>query len=327
MTNAYLNFRYRASSASITITITSTSTSTNFSALRTSRSALFEGANTMTDPARQLGTLTLSTDRPFLIAGPCVIESEDHTLFMAERLRAVAAHAGLPYIFKASFDKANRTSIHSYRGPGPQEGLRILARVKAELGLPILTDYHDAAQAAMVAEVADVLQVPAFLCRQTDLIVAGVKTGAVVNIKKGQFVAPWDLEHSVNKAREAGGERIWVTERGASFGYNNLVTDFRSLAIMARWGCPVVFDATHSVQIPSGAGGKSGGQREFIEPLIRGAVAVGVDGIFLEVHDRPEQALCDGPNSLSLDRLPAVLRQIMLLDAARREALEGNAEH
>ena len=264
----------------------------------------------MTHPARQLGGLNLPEDRPFLIAGPCVIESEEHTLFMAERLAAVAERAGFPYLFKASFDKANRTSIHSYRGPGMEEGLRILARVKAELGLAILTDYHETGQAAAVAEVADVLQLPAFLCRQTDLILAGVKTGKVVNIKKGQFVAPWDLEHSMNKAREAGGEKIWVTERGASFGYNNLVTDLRSLVIMARWGCPVVFDATHSVQIPSGAGGKSGGQREMIEPLLRGAVAVGVDGIFLEVHDHPEQALCDGPNSLALERLPAVLRQI-----------------
>lgn len=277
----------------------------------------------MTDPSRQLDSLTLPADRPFLIAGPCVIESEDHVLFMAERLAAAAAEAGLPYIFKASFDKANRTSIHSYRGPGLEEGLRILGRVKRELGLPILTDYHESGQAAPAAEVADILQVPAFLCRQTDLIVAGVKTGKIVNIKKGQFVAPWDLEHSVNKAREAGGEKIWVTERGASFGYNNLVTDLRSLAIMARWGFPVVFDATHSVQIPSGAGGKSGGQREFIEPLIRGAVAVGVDGIFMEVHDRPEQALCDGPNSLPLERVGAVLRQIRLLDEARRAAINS----
>ena len=275
------------------------------------------------DPARQLDTLTLPDDRPFLIAGPCVIESEDHVLFMAERLAAAAQAAGLPYIFKASFDKANRTSIHSFRGPGLDEGLRILARVKRELGLPILTDYHESSQAAAVAEVADVLQVPAFLCRQTDLIVAGVKTGRVVSIKKGQFVAPWDLEHSVNKAREAGGRKIWVTERGASFGYNNLVTDLRSLVVMARWGCPVVFDATHSVQLPSGAGGVSGGQREMIEPLIRGAVAVGVAGIFLEVHDQPEKALCDGPNSLALERLPAVLRQIVLLDQARRAAING----
>ena len=277
----------------------------------------------MTHPARQIGALELPADRPFIIAGPCVIESEDHTLFLAEAIAAIVREAGLPYLFKASFDKANRTSIHSYRGPGLEEGLRILARVKAELGLPILTDYHESGQAAAVAEVADVLQVPAFLCRQTDLIVAGVKTGKIVNIKKGQFVAPWDLEHSVNKAREAGGERIWVTERGSSFGYNNLVTDLRSLVTMARWGFPVIFDATHSVQIPSGAGGKSGGQREMIEPLIRGAVATGVDGVFMEVHDRPDQALCDGPNSLSLERLPAVLRQIVALDQARRDSFEN----
>lgn len=277
----------------------------------------------MTDPARQLAQLLLPTDRPFIIAGPCVIESEEHTLMLAERIAEMAARAGLPYIFKASFDKANRTSITSYRGPGIKEGLRILARVKKEFGLPILTDYHEAGQAEEVAQVADILQVPAFLCRQTDLIVAGVKTGAVVNIKKGQFVAPWDLQHSVAKAREAGGEKIWLTERGACFGYNNLVTDLRSLVVMGSWGYPVVFDATHSVQIPSGAGGKSGGQREYIEPLIRGAVAVGVDGIFMEVHDRPDQALCDGPNALALDRLPAVLAQIKMIDQARRAAMSS----
>jgi 2-dehydro-3-deoxyphosphooctonate aldolase (KDO 8-P synthase) len=224
-------------------------------------------------------------------------------------------------IFKASFDKANRTSIHSFRGPGLREGLRILERVKRGFALPILTDIHESAQTAEVAEVADVLQVPAFLCRQTDLIVAAVKTGRVVNIKKGQFVAPWDLEFSVQKAREAGGERIWVTERGTSFGYNNLVTDLRALVVMARWGCPIIFDATHSVQIPSGAGGKSGGQREYIEPLVRGAVAVGVDGIFLEVHDQPDKAPCDGPNALPLERLPAMLVQIKVLDEARRRAI------
>lgn len=279
---------------------------------------------TISDPARQLDQLTLSADRPFLIAGPCIIESEEHTLKMAEAIQAITARAGVPFIFKASFDKANRTSIHSYRGPGPQEGLRILARVKKELGLPILTDYHEAAQAAAVAEVADVLQVPAFLCRQTDLIVAGVRTGRVVNIKKGQFVAPWDLEHSVRKAREAGGEKIWVTERGACFGYNNLVTDLRALVVMAGWGCPVIFDATHSVQLPSGAGGKSGGQREFIEPLLRGAAAVGADGFFLEVHDQPDQALCDGPNALDLKRLPAVLEQIKCIDQARRAVLAAS---
>jgi 2-dehydro-3-deoxyphosphooctonate aldolase (KDO 8-P synthase) len=277
----------------------------------------------MIDSARQVGSLNLPQDRPFLIAGPCVIESEAHTLMLAERIQKMAAQAGLPYIFKASFDKANRTSIYSYRGPGLAEGLRILARVKQELGLPILTDYHESSQAAPAAEVADVLQVPAFLCRQTDLIVAGVKTGKVVNIKKGQFVAPWDLEHSVQKAREVGGEKIWLTERGVTFGYNNLVVDLRSLVVMGRWGFPVIFDATHSVQIPSGAGGKSGGQREFIEPLVRGAVAVGVDGIFLEVHERPEEAKCDGPNAMPLDRLPALLGQIKMLDEARRAAMNG----
>jgi len=270
--------------------------------------------------SRQIGEMTLPEDRPFIIAGPCVIESEAHALELGAAIRDAVAAAGLPYIFKASFDKANRTSLDSYRGPGLREGLRTLARVKSQLRVPILTDFHDPDQAAPVAEVADVLQVPAFLCRQTDLIVAGAKTGRILNIKKGQFVAPWDLQHSVQKAVEAGGERIWLTERGASFGYNNLVTDLRALVIMRTWGWPVVFDATHSVQLPSGAGGRSGGQREFIEPLVRGAVAVGVDGVFLEVHEAPERALCDGPNALPLERLPAVLSAIKLLDAARRAA-------
>jgi 2-dehydro-3-deoxyphosphooctonate aldolase (KDO 8-P synthase) len=278
--------------------------------------------------ARRIGELLLPNDRPFIIAGPCVIESEAHALELGAAIRDIVARAGLPYIFKASFDKANRTSIQSYRGPGLREGLRILARVKAELGVPILTDYHDADQAAPVAEVADILQVPAFLCRQTDLILAGARTGRILNIKKGQFVAPWDLHYSVQKALDAGCERIWLTERGASFGYNNLVTDLRSLVIMRQWGWPVVFDATHSVQLPSGAGGTSGGQREFIEPLIRGAVAVGVDGVFMEVHEAPERALCDGPNALPLARLEAVLSMIKKLDQARREAaVESGASH
>jgi 2-dehydro-3-deoxyphosphooctonate aldolase (KDO 8-P synthase) len=273
--------------------------------------------------ARRIGELELPGDRPFIIAGPCVIESEAHALDLGRRIRETVAAAGMPYIFKASFDKANRTSLHSYRGPGLREGLRILQRVKDELRVPILTDYHEAEQAAPVAEVADVLQVPAFLCRQTDLIVAGARTGRILNIKKGQFVAPWDLHYSVQKAVEAGCKRLWLTERGASFGYNNLVTDLRSLVIMRQWGWPVVFDATHSVQLPSAAGGASGGQREFIEPLVRGAVAVGVDGVFLEVHETPERALCDGPNALPLDRLPALLATFKRIDAARRETAEG----
>lgn len=274
----------------------------------------------MTHPARLLEHLELPEDRPFLIAGPCVIESEEHTLELAAKIKAVAAEAGIPYLFKASFDKANRTSLKSYRGPGLNEGLRILARVKQELGLPIVTDYHESAQAEAVAEVADVLQVPAFLSRQTDLIVAGAKTGRVLNIKKAQFMAPWDLEHSVEKARESGCEKIWVTDRGTCFGYNNLVTDMRSLAVMQGFGCPVVFDATHSVQIPSGAGGASGGRREFIEPLVRGALAVGIDGLFLEVHENPDKALSDGPNMVPLAELPRLLKIVNCIDQARRTA-------
>lgn len=270
-------------------------------------------------PARQLDHLTLVEDRPFLIAGPCVIESETHIMNLAGSIAAIAAEAGIPYIFKASFDKANRTSIHSYRGPGLKEGLRILGRVKDEFKLPVLTDYHTPDQAEAVAEVADVLQVPAFLARQTDMIVAGARTGRVLNIKKAQFMAPWDMEHSVTKARESGCEKIWVSERGTTFGYNNLVSDPRSLVVLGRLGCPVVFDATHSIQIPSGAGGKSGGQREFLEPLLRAALAVGIDGVFMEVHDDPDQALSDGPNMLPLERLPAVLEMIKSMDAARRQ--------
>ncbi len=262
--------------------------------------------------------LTLPAQRPLLIAGPCVIESEDHARMMADRIREVAEAAGVALVFKASYDKANRTSIESYRGPGLEEGLRILDGIKRDMGVPILTDFHEPGQAEPVAQVADVLQVPAYLCRQTDMIVAAARTGRVVNIKKGQFTAPWDMEHAVTKARRAGCERVWLTERGTCFGYNNLVSDPRSLVEMCRLGCPVIFDATHSVQIPSGAGGKSGGRRELVEPLIRAAVAVGVDGVFLEVHDRPDQAKSDGPNMLPLERLGAVLEMIKRIDQARR---------
>ena len=273
-------------------------------------------------PARQLDGLLLPENVPFIIAGPCVIESEEHILRMAEALKAIAGRAGMPFIFKASFDKANRTSITSYRGPGLEEGLRILARVKAEFGLPILTDFHEPSQAAAVAEVADVLQVPAFLARQTDMVTAAAQTGRVVNIKKGQFMAPWDIKHSLNKAHEAGTEKVWLTERGVSFGYNTLVSDMRALEVMRGMGCPVVYDATHSIQQPSGAGGKSGGQREFLEPLLRGAVAVGVDGVFIEVHDNPDAGLSDGPNMLPLERFEAVLHMIKAIDAVRRDHIQ-----
>jgi 2-dehydro-3-deoxyphosphooctonate aldolase (KDO 8-P synthase) len=261
---------------------------------------------------------SLPADRPLVIAGPCVIESEDHVMRMAEGIRSATDRAGVTLVFKASFDKANRTSIDSYRGPGLDEGLRILARARSEVGVPILTDYHEPAQAEAVAEVADVLQVPAFLCRQTDLVVAGAVTGKILNLKKGQFMAPTDIFYSVEKARSAGCREIWLTERGTSFGYQNLVSDMRSLVIMSESGCPVIFDATHSIQLPSAAGGKSGGQREYLEPLVRAAVAVGVGGVFIEVHDDPDHALSDGPNMLPLDRLPKVLEMIRKIDETSR---------
>jgi 2-dehydro-3-deoxyphosphooctonate aldolase (KDO 8-P synthase) len=251
----------------------------------------------------------------FLIAGPCVIESEDHALKMAESISNVARKLHLPYIFKASYDKANRTSLKSFRGPGLQEGLRILQRVKDRTGVPVLTDVHEAVHVRRVAEVADVVQIPAFLCRQTDLLVAAARNAKAINIKKGQFVSPWDMRHAVEKVRESGNNNVFLTERGSSFGYNNLVVDMRSLAIM-RGFAPVVFDATHSVQLPSaGADGKavSGGQPEFIPLLSRAAVAAGVDGIFMEVHDNPAQAKSDGANALALKNLEAVLIELLAI--------------
>jgi 2-dehydro-3-deoxyphosphooctonate aldolase (KDO 8-P synthase) len=244
-----------------------------------------------------------------LIAGPCVIESEEHVHRMADAIRAVAG----PFVFKASFDKANRTSLTGFRGPGLQEGLRILAGVKAA-GHAILTDIHEPAQAARAAEVADILQIPAFLCRQTDLLVEAGRTGRIVNIKKGQFVAPQDIRHAAEKVASTGNNQILLTERGSSFGYNNLVVDMRGLQMMREFGWPVVFDATHSVQLPSGSGGASGGQPQFIEPLARAAVAVGVDAIFVEVHDRPEEALSDGPNALRLHLLASFWGRLRAID-------------
>jgi 2-dehydro-3-deoxyphosphooctonate aldolase (KDO 8-P synthase) len=248
-----------------------------------------------------------------LIAGPCVIESAAATLEIARTLRDYARELDLPLIFKASYDKANRTSLSSYRGPGLKQGLEILARVKAEVGLPVLSDVHQVSEVEPAARVLDVLQIPAFLCRQTDLVVAAARTGKVVNIKKGQFLAPWDLQPVIEKVRAAGNDRIILTERGASFGYNNLVVDFRSLPLMRGLGCPVVLDVTHSVQLPGGQGSCSGGQCEFIAPLARAAVAVGVDGLFMEVHPDPAQALCDGPNSLPLNQVPALWRELKAL--------------
>jgi len=275
----------------------------------------------------QVGNAVIGGGNLFLIAGPCVIESEDHAIRMAEIIKGVTRSLSFPFIFKASYDKANRTSLKSFRGPGVSEGLRILNRIKKEVGLPVLTDVHEAADVPRVAEVADILQIPAFLCRQTDLIVAAAKSGRVVNIKKGQFVSPWDMKHAITKCREAGNNRVFVTERGSSFGYNNLVVDMRSLAIMRRFA-PVVFDATHSVQLPSAShpddngAAVSGGQPEFIPVLARAAVAAGVDGVFMEVHDNPQQAKSDGANALESTKLRGVLKELQavqraLMDAAR----------
>jgi 2-dehydro-3-deoxyphosphooctonate aldolase (KDO 8-P synthase) len=251
----------------------------------------------------------------FLIAGPCVIESEAHAVKMAEEISAVARKLQIPYIFKASYDKANRTSLHSFRGPGLDEGLRILKKIKKETGLPVLTDVHEAKDVPAVADAVDVVQIPAFLCRQTDMLVAAAKHAKSINIKKGQFVSPWDMRHAVEKVRASGNGSILLTERGSSFGYNNLVVDMRSLAIMRQFA-PVVFDATHSVQLPSsGSGGKavSGGQPEYIPLLARAAVAAGVDGIFMEVHDNPAEAKSDGANALPLAELESVLNELLAI--------------
>ncbi len=259
------------------------------------------------------GTLPL-----VLFAGPCAIESEGLCLRVAERLKILSEELGLPLVFKASFDKANRTSVSSFRGPGLEEGLRILQRVKQEFDLPVISDVHEISQVKPAAEVLDILQIPAFLSRQTDLLVAVGQAGKPVNLKKGQFLAPWDIEHGIGKIVSTGNEQILLTERGVSFGYNNLVTDMRSLVIMRETGYPVVFDATHSVQLPGGAGGSSSGQRQFVGALSRAAVATGVDALFWEVHEDPDQALCDGPNSLPLDGLKPMLQQVMAIDALVR---------
>jgi len=254
----------------------------------------------------------------FLIAGPCVIESEAHAVKMAEEISAVARKLQIPYIFKASYDKANRTSLHSFRGPGLEEGLRILKNIKKTTGLPVLTDVHEAKDVPAVADAVDVVQIPAFLCRQTDMLVAAAKHAKSINIKKGQFVSPWDMRHAVEKVRASGNDNIVLTERGSSFGYNNLVVDMRSLAIMRQFA-PVVFDATHSIQLPSsGVGGKavSGGQPEYIPLLARAAVAAGVDGVFMEVHDNPAEAKSDGANALALSDLEAVLRELLAIRSA-----------
>jgi 2-dehydro-3-deoxyphosphooctonate aldolase (KDO 8-P synthase) len=270
----------------------------------------------------QVGDVRIGSGNLFLIAGPCVIESEEHAIRMAEIIKGVTRALGFPLIFKASYDKANRTSIRSFRGPGIKEGLRILKKIKDEIQVPVLTDVHEVADVARVAEAVDVLQIPAFLCRQTDLVVAAALSGRAVNIKKGQFVSPWDMRHAVEKCREAGNTQVFLTERGSSFGYNNLVVDMRSLSIMRKFA-PVVFDATHSVQLPSAQADDrgptvSGGQPEFIPVLARAAVAAGVDGIFLEVHDNPKVAKSDGENALESTKLREVLKELL----AVRNALD-----
>jgi 2-dehydro-3-deoxyphosphooctonate aldolase (KDO 8-P synthase) len=255
----------------------------------------------------------------FLIAGPCVIESEGHALMMAEKLGAVAGELGVPYIFKASYDKANRSSVSSYRGPGLKNGLKILAKIKKKTGLAVLTDVHQASEVEAAAEVCDILQIPAFLSRQTDLLVAAGKSGRVVNIKKGQFLSPAEMGNAAEKVTSTGNEKIILTERGNSFGYQNLVVDMRSFPIMRKFGYPVVFDVTHSVQLPGGEGKSSGGQPEFIEPLARAGVAAGVDGIFLEVHDNPAKALSDGSNALPLGQFRALMEKIVALGGLVRK--------
>jgi 2-dehydro-3-deoxyphosphooctonate aldolase (KDO 8-P synthase) len=266
-----------------------------------------------------LGSLRLGGGNPlFLIAGPCVIESEGHARGMAERVAKIAADVGVPYIFKASYDKANRSSVKAFRGPGLAEGLRVLAKIKAELRVPVLTDIHESSQAAPAAEVADILQIPAFLARQTDLLLAAAKTGRIVNVKKAQFLSPWDMGNVAEKIAATGNTNIILTERGASFGYNNLVVDMRSFPVMKRFGYPVVYDVTHSIQLPGGLGHASGGQPEFIEPLARAGVAAGVDGIFLETHDNPAAALSDGPNALPLAQLPQLLARLKELSTLVR---------
>jgi len=268
-----------------------------------------------------VGRLRLGSGRPlFLIAGPCVIESERHALMMAERLAATTHALRVPYIFKASFDKANRTSLNSYRGPGLVRGLQILARVKREFGVAVLTDVHEPAQVGPAAEVCDVIQIPAFLCRQTDLLLEAGRSGAVVNIKKGQFLSPWDVRHALEKVESQGNHRILVTERGSTFGYNNLVVDFRGLDIMKGFGFPVILDVTHALQLPGGEGRKSGGQPQFISTLARAGVAAGIDGLFMEVHNRPERALSDGANALPLRQFERLVRDLRDLGTWVRKA-------
>jgi 2-dehydro-3-deoxyphosphooctonate aldolase (KDO 8-P synthase) len=267
-------------------------------------------------PPVRLGDITFGGESPFvLVAGPCVIESESHATALAGRLVDIARRTGVPFIFKASYDKANRTALRSFRGPGLEEGLRVLGSIKARFGVPVLTDIHEPLHAAAAAGVADVLQIPAFLCRQTDLLVAAARTGRVVNIKKGQFLAPADVRHAVAKVVESGNARVIVTERGTSFGYHNLVVDMRAFPMIRETGVPVIFDVTHSLQLPGGGDGVTAGLAQYIEPLASAGVAAGVDGVFLEVHEEPTRALSDAQNALRLDRLEPLLRRLTAIDA------------
>lgn len=261
--------------------------------------------------------IEVGTNQPLLlIGGPCALESEEIARTVAGKMQEICDRLGISYVFKASFDKANRTSLSSYRGPGLEKGLMILAAIRESMQLPVISDVHDAGQVKAAAQVLDIIQIPAFLCRQTDLLTEAARTGKVVNVKKGQFVSPWDMKNVVDKLRGGGGRKIMLVERGASFGYNNLVVDMRSLPVMRSLGCPVIFDATHSVQLPGGAGGSSGGQREFIEPLARAATAAGIDGLFMEIHPDPASALCDGANSIALDEVEGVLKRIIKIRTA-----------
>jgi 2-dehydro-3-deoxyphosphooctonate aldolase (KDO 8-P synthase) len=256
---------------------------------------------------------------PLIIAGPCVIENEDVTFYTAQKIKDICAAVGLPFIFKCSYDKANRTSVTSFRGPGIDKGLRILSDVKSRFNIPVISDVHSVEDVKTAAEVLDALQLPAFLCRQTDLIIAASKTGKPVNAKKGQFLAPWDVKNIIDKFISTGNQNLMITERGTSFGYNNLVVDFRGFPIMRSFGYPVIFDVTHSLQLPGGQGSCSGGQREFAEPLARAAVAAGVDGLFMEVHPEPDKALCDGPNMINLDAFLNLLKAVKSIHTALKE--------
>jgi len=278
----------------------------------------------MTTKIVKVGQIQIGGGAPLsVIAGPCVIESREAAIRHAAALKDRADRAGVPYIFKSSYDKANRSSVNSFRGPGLEKGLEILAEIKSKMGVPVLTDVHEIDQVAAVQEVADVLQIPAFLCRQTDFVLAVARSGRVVNVKKGQFLAPWDMRNVLDKILSTGNDRVLLTERGASFGYNNLVSDMRSLVVMREFGYPVVFDATHSLQLPGGLGSASGGERKYIPALARAAVAAGVDALFMEVHEDPDHAMSDGPNSLDLSEFEGLLKVVKRLDELVKETEGG----